>query len=82
MCHWQLKNKENLLTLKKKTGSKEVGKGGGEGREGTRQRTHLNARRPFLEKAKAVGYKTPHAMPISELLRTQFSWLMLPGKQK
>lgn len=43
MCHWQLKNKENLLTLKKK----EVGKGGGDGREGTRTWTYLNARRPF-----------------------------------
>jgi hypothetical protein len=29
----------------------------------------LTARRPFLEKAKALGYKTPHATPTSELLR-------------
>lgn len=53
-----------------------------EGRKGTNRQTYLTARRPFLEKAKPQGYKTPHTMPISELLRTQFSWLMLPGKQK
>lgn len=70
MCHWQLKNKESLLIFKKKK------------RKRKNRQTYFTARRPFLENAKPVGYITPHTMPTSELLRAQFSLLILPGKQK
>lgn len=39
---------------------------------------YLTARHPPLEKAKPLGYKTSHTMATCELLRMQFSQLILP----